>query len=204
MSAPTSATLLAQRLHQLRATALQWLSVHYSALSFADAEDLIGEALANYYERLADGRVPLDADLSAYVFRTIQNLASKSMRHHGRETSGDDIDQERSMAYATEGSIEMERTVTSAETLLDEMVKLSDDCGDSEWKERCLEVANQCIEDLQEPCSSIVRCFYYHNFSMAEIAEEVGLKNADTAKAKKNQCMKRLIERAQACLNGSR
>ena len=29
---------------------------------------------------------------------------------------------------------------------------------------------------------------------LATQAEEVGLKNADTAKAKKNQCMKRLID----------
>jgi DNA-directed RNA polymerase specialized sigma24 family protein len=51
-----------------------------------------------------------------------------------------------------------------------------------------------------EPCGSIIRLFYYEDKSMDEIAEEVGYKNATTAKSKKNQCMKDLIARVKKAL----
>ena len=179
MSAPSSAALLAQQLHKLRSAALQWLSSHYPSMSFSEAEDLVSEGVANYYERLSAGTIALDTDFMRYTFKAIQNMASKSVRHLGRVTSSDDIDQERSEAFSTETSEETAICIESAETLLDEVAKLTDDSGDALWKDQCM---------------TILRCFYYHNLSMTEIAEEVGLKNADTAKAKKNQCMKRLID----------
>ena len=194
MSAPSSAALLAQQLHKLRSAALQWLSSHYPSMSFSEAEDLVSEGVANYYERLSAGTIALDTDFMRYTFKAIQNMASKSVRHLGRVTSSDDIDQERSEAFSTETSEETAICIESAETLLDEVAKLTDDSGDALWKDQCIELVNRCIGELQDPCMTILRCFYYHNLSMTEIAEEVGLKNADTAKAKKNQCMKRLLD----------
>ena len=52
-----------------------------------------------------------------------------------------------------------------------------------------------------EPCASIIRLFYYEELSMDEIAEEIGYKNATTAKAKKSQCMTDLIKRVTDALN---
>lgn len=52
-----------------------------------------------------------------------------------------------------------------------------------------------------EPCGSIIRLFYYEELSMDEIAEEIGYKNATTAKAKKSQCMTDLIKRVTDALN---
>ena len=95
MSAPSSAALLAQQLHKLRSAALQWLS-------FSEAEDLVSEGVANYYERLSAGTIALDTDFMRYTFKAIQNMASKSVRHLGRVTSSDDIDHERSEAFSTE------------------------------------------------------------------------------------------------------
>ena len=102
MSAPSSAALLAQQLHKLRSAALQWLSSHYPSMSFSEAEDLVSEGVANYYERLSAGTIALDTDFMRYTFKAIQNMASKSVRHLGRVTSSDDIDHERSEAFSTE------------------------------------------------------------------------------------------------------
>lgn len=52
-----------------------------------------------------------------------------------------------------------------------------------------------------EPCASIIKLFYYENMSMEEIAEEIGYRNAQTAKAKKSQCMTDLIKRVTDALN---
>ncbi|MDL2244261.1 hypothetical protein LJC54_01980 [Parabacteroides sp. OttesenSCG-928-J18] len=48
-----------------------------------------------------------------------------------------------------------------------------------------------------EPCGSIIRLFYYEDMSMGEIADEIGYKNATTAKSKKSQCMKDLVIRVK-------
>lgn len=45
--------------------------------------------------------------------------------------------------------------------------------------------------------------FYYSDMSMDEIAEELGLKNASTAKARKSQCMTDLIKRVTATLQNA-
>jgi len=42
--------------------------------------------------------------------------------------------------------------------------KLTDDSGDALWKDQCIELVNRCIGELQDPCMTILRCFYYHNF----------------------------------------
>ena len=52
-----------------------------------------------------------------------------------------------------------------------------------------------------EPCASIIRYFYYEGMSMDEIADEIGYRNAQTAKAKKSQCMTDLIKRVTDALN---
>lgn len=151
MSAPSSAALLAQQLHKLRSAALQWLSSHYPSMSFSEAEDLVSEGVANYYERLSAGTIALDTDFMRYTFKAIQNMASKSVRHLGRVTSSDDIDQERSEAFSTETSEEIGVCIESAETLLDEVTKLTDDSGDALWKDQCIELVNRCIGELQDP-----------------------------------------------------
>ena len=76
--------------------------------------------------------------------------------------------------------------------------------GDSLFKNQ--EVQAQLGDELTrtpEPCGSIIRLFYYSGLSMDKIAEMVGYKNAQTAKAKKSQCMKDLIRRVKESLQRS-
>jgi RNA polymerase sigma factor (sigma-70 family) len=49
-----------------------------------------------------------------------------------------------------------------------------------------------CIGKLGESCRKILQLYYFDNLSMQDIAEKLGLANADTAKSKKYKCKKEL------------
>lgn len=56
------------------------------------------------------------------------------------------------------------------------------------------EQISKAIEKLPEDCQKVLKLFYFNEYDMESIAREMNYKNADTAKAKKSLCMKRLFE----------
>ena len=48
--------------------------------------------------------------------------------------------------------------------------------------------------NVSENCKKILDLFYYNKKSMDQIAVELGYKNADTVKSKKNRCMSKISE----------
>jgi len=48
------------------------------------------------------------------------------------------------------------------------------------------------INELGDPCKSILMYYYFDGLSMNDIAERLGFANTDTAKTKKYKCKKRL------------
>lgn len=56
------------------------------------------------------------------------------------------------------------------------------------------------LSHTPEPCHSTLVLYYYAEKNMAEIAQEIGFRNADTAKAKKYQCMSELTGRVVTAL----
>ncbi len=90
----------------------------------------------------------------------------------------------------------------------DLMVELPDEVGnnnesdiigllgdDSQIPEEGLETMLEEMALLPQPCETILKDFYFLNFSMEQITAETGYNNADTMKAKKSQCYKKLCQR---------
>ncbi|NNE30451.1 MAG: sigma-70 family RNA polymerase sigma factor [Saprospiraceae bacterium] len=50
------------------------------------------------------------------------------------------------------------------------------------------------LHSLGDPCSKLLKLFYYQKASMQEIAIQLGYKNSQTAKNQKYKCIKRLKE----------
>ncbi|QMU30514.1 RNA polymerase sigma factor [Adhaeribacter radiodurans] len=50
-------------------------------------------------------------------------------------------------------------------------------------------------EKLPEPCKSILRMYYFDEFSMQEIADELGYKSEDVAKNQKCRCLKTIRDK---------
>jgi RNA polymerase sigma-70 factor (ECF subfamily) len=55
-----------------------------------------------------------------------------------------------------------------------------------------LGLVEKSLEELGQPCKSVLQLYYYKNKSMEEISQELGYKNADTTKNQKYKCLKRL------------
>lgn len=50
----------------------------------------------------------------------------------------------------------------------------------------------QGLEEMGDPCKTLLQLFYYRKMSMIDIGEEMGYKNSDTVKNQKYKCIKRL------------
>ncbi len=59
-------------------------------------------------------------------------------------------------------------------------------------REESGKIIRECIEELGDPCKSILIHYYFDGMSMSDIAERMNFANTDTAKTKKYKCKKRL------------
>lgn len=54
------------------------------------------------------------------------------------------------------------------------------------------QLIDQLLNKLGEPCYTILKLFYYHNYSLESIAREIGSKRANVARSQKARCIKSL------------
>ena len=59
-------------------------------------------------------------------------------------------------------------------------------------KEESIDKAYKSLEELGEPCASLIKDFYIKKMNMEEISEKFGYTNADNAKNQKYKCLQRL------------
>lgn len=178
--------------NRLRPEFLRRLTAKYSGLTLYDAENLYQDTFIAVQENLMRGRIKEDTSWSSYIMTIGLNLASKEWRKIGKTDSTDE-------GFEDENEPKS-RTARKVEDLLKTLPD-----GDSETPLYKDPEAQSLLGDelihTPEPCGSIIRLFYYEDMSMEEIAEEIGYKNATTAKAKKSQCMTDLIKRVTDALN---
>ena len=178
---------------RLRPEFLRRLTAKYSGLSLYDAENLYQDAFIAVQENLQQGRIKEDTSWKSYIMTIGMNMASKAWRKIGKTESADggfNYEEDDSRSNVARKVEELLRT-------------LPDDEGDAPlYKDpEAQSLLGKELIHTPEPCASIIRLFYYEELSMDEIAEEIGYKNATTAKAKKSQCMTDLIKRVTDALN---
>ena len=61
-----------------------------------------------------------------------------------------------------------------------------------EKKDADLQLMDEALGKIGEPCKSLLEAFYIQKKSMPEIAESFGYTNADNAKTQKYKCLMRL------------
>lgn len=184
--------IVRQWYHRLRPEFLRRLTAKYSGLTLYDAENLYQDAFLAVHENLLQGRIKEDTSWSSYIMTIGLNLASKEWRRVGKTDSTD------------EGFDDDEAARTNTARKVEDLLKSLPESEDDIPLYKDVEaqaILGDTITHTPEPCASIIRIFYNHDWSMEEIAEEVGLKNAQTAKAKKSQCMNDLIKRVTDALN---
>ena len=164
--------------NRLRPAFLRRLTQQYPSLTLGDAENLYQDTFIAIYDNLLADRVRQDTSWDSYIMTIGLNLANKAMRKLSvTDNIGSEDDENCKNA-----------TAHKVESLLKSM------------PEDEISLSNE-LTHTPEPCASIIRYFYYEGMSMDEIADEIGYRNAQTAKAKKSQCMTDLIKRVTDALN---
>jgi RNA polymerase sigma factor, sigma-70 family len=157
--------VLKELYQKMRNKFLLWAERRYSGSSdtFTETYQL---AFTILYYNVRDEKFKGDSSIETYLFGIGKNLLNKQVAAR-----------ERDMVALDE--------VPEVESLHESPFRVYDTSYDRELVARIL-------EKVGEPCKSVLTHYYFDNFSMDAIAENMGYKSAGVAKKKKCECLIRI------------
>ncbi len=130
-----------------------------------DAKDIFQEAMIVLYEKVAAGHFELNCLIKTYLYSVCRRLWLKRLMHQSRFSLTDDHQ---------------------------EHVAVEDDMEEHEKRDTEFSMMEKAINNLGEPCKSLLEAYYMQKRSMQDIAAGFGYTNADNAKNQKYKCLMRL------------
>jgi len=145
---------------------LSWAVRNYSC-SDEDAKEVFQQVMVIFYENIIVGKVTeITTQVKTYLFSIGKNKIQELLRMKTRRAS-----------YSHD----------------DYLMNTEHFYGDEEDNyEETVHKVNKRLEELGDPCKSILVQYYYHRRNMQEIAEKFNYKNSDTVKNLKYKCLQRL------------
>ncbi|MBS1772599.1 MAG: sigma-70 family RNA polymerase sigma factor [Bacteroidetes bacterium] len=136
-----------------------------------DAADVYQEAMVILYEKSQDENFRLSCKIGTYLFAIGKHLWYKKLNRQQQMPASlpDDAENDGRLDWAYEDDVNAHRE-----------------------RELYYSQLNVALEQLGEPCSSLLKAFYQQDKSMQEIAEQFGYTNTDNAKTQKYKCLARL------------
>jgi RNA polymerase sigma factor (sigma-70 family) len=131
-----------------------------------DAKDIFQEALIVLYEKVKSGTFELNCQIKTYVYSVSRRLWLKRLMHQNRFNLNNDGHEE--------------------------MVAVEEDLEEHEQRDSEFVLMERAINNLGEPCKSLLEAFYMQKKNMQEIALSFGYTNPDNAKNQKYKCLMRL------------
>lgn len=131
-----------------------------------EAKDIYQETIIAFYERAQESNFVLTCKIKTYLYAVARRLWLKRLWEKKR----------------FEGNIEEREKYHGIE---EEMI-------DFEEREHSFVQMKEALENLGEPCRSILEDFYIHGMNMEDIRQRFGYTNADNAKNQKYKCLQRL------------
>jgi RNA polymerase sigma factor (sigma-70 family) len=132
-----------------------------------DAKDIYQEAIIVLYNKVKTGDFELSSKLKTYIYSICRRLWLKRLTQINRY--GGDI---RDFEDFLPGDVDDGDLHSERDTQFSKM--------------------NSALQQLGEPCKTIMEDFYINNKSMQEICERFGYTNTDNAKTQKYKCLQRL------------
>ncbi len=158
--------VIADLYKKYRAEFLKWANQHYG-LDEHECADIFQEVVYCFYKNVRQGRLTaLSSTLKTYLFGIGKNLVYRRLDKNKRIVSSD--------AYEIDLS----------------SIKIENYNG-FEVNDRNTWVAKY-LEQLGDPCYSILKMYYYQGFSMESIANNLDYKNENVVKSQKLRCIKEL------------
>ncbi|MEM6297959.1 MAG: sigma-70 family RNA polymerase sigma factor [Bacteroidota bacterium] len=125
--------------------------------------DIFQDAVIVFYRNVAQGKLTeLNSSPKTYLFAIGKNLIYKSLR---RESRWEEIDE------TICEPLEIEREYESMEQK---------------------QLLGKALGELGDSCQQILKMFYYRNFAMQAIKEQLGYKSEAVARTKKKRCLQYL------------
>jgi len=137
----------------------------------ADAGDVFQEAMIVMYEKAQVEDFRLTCKIGTYLFAISKHLWYKKLQKQQRQPG---------FLPDSAGSDEGQDW------------EYEDDIKAHQERETHYVQLNNALEQLGEPCSSLLKAFYHNDQNMQEIAASFGYTNADNAKTQKYKCLNRL------------
>ena len=131
-----------------------------------DARDIFQEAMIVLYEKVRSGSFELNCQLKTYLYSVCRRLWLKRLN-------------------------QMQRISPEVESL-GETVPVEEELEKHEQRNQDFLVMEQSLNNLGEPCRSLLKAYYLEKKNMVEIAGDFGYTNADNAKNQKYKCLMRL------------
>ncbi len=150
---------------------INWSAFRYK-LDREDALDVFQDVVIGFYENVKQGKLDsLNHKLKTYLFAIGKNLIINRIKYDQRfDHQADPLDN-----LATNNLAMQEFEVTDRHRLIIKHLGL-----------------------LGEPCSSILKLFFYDAFSMEAIAQNLNYKNADVVKSQKLRCINELRKKIKS------
>ncbi|MEM9857840.1 MAG: sigma-70 family RNA polymerase sigma factor [Bacteroidota bacterium] len=147
---------------------IKWCKRSFN-LEEEDAADLYQDTVIIFYNNLRNGKLTdLTSSLKTYLFAIGKHLALKMIERKSKMVVSEDM-YDPSLSYIPVDLFE-----------------------EADKKKVIAKILNQ----MGEPCKSILTLFYFHGFSMDVIARRLNYKNEHVVKSQKLRCFKTLKEKA--------
>jgi RNA polymerase sigma factor (sigma-70 family) len=134
--------------------------------STEDAKDIFQEAVVVLYEKVKSGSLELNCQIKTYVYSVCRRLWLKRLS-------------------------QLQRFSPEVESI-EEIVMVEEEMEAHEQRNSEFQVMEKAMQNLGEPCKSLLESYYLQKKSMQEIAGDFGYTNADNAKNQKYKCLMRL------------
>ena len=156
------------------------IAFKFSYLPHDYLDDVYQESFIELGEQISSGElnsVTLEVPVGAYLYGIGKKVALEYIKKYGfanaTSLGGEDSDVEIA-------NPEEESTLTKEDRAL----------------------IHKYVEKMGEPCTSVLKKFYFEEFTMYGIAWLMKYKSEDVAKTRKNKCMDKLVDAVNKCLYG--
>ncbi len=166
-------------LAEVRQAVLQYARNHYGT-SGLSPEDLTQETIMTTFDNIREGRLTrLTSNLKTYAIGILKRKVKESLRGQAKLAtvstssgqSSDDVLDPVDIGIAQEA--------------IDRWQSKDND----EERDELQQAVYNIVDNMQEPCKTILWSFYWENNSMREIADTLHYNNARVATTQKSRCM---------------
>lgn len=130
-----------------------------------DAKDIFQEAMIVLYQKVQSGTFELNCQLKTFVYSVCRRLWLKKLAQQNRYVVFDNHENG---------------------------VLIEDEVEEHERKNTEFLMMEKAMQNIGEPCKSLLEAFYLQKKGMQEIAATFGYTNSDNAKTQKYKCLGRL------------